>query len=313
MNKGIKQQIRQCTLATMLLLISQPIFASGHLPDLGSVFLVVALLFLGTSGVALLAFLFALKYRQKQSLNYQVAAWALALPSLAVALYFVRDALIPNEEGSYGNSFSHYEIYAALVPLVMSLGSIFLLLVKPGESRLPEELSNSGEAGNNQPTELNKLQGKWIQTFKVFVFVSYPYKILRILTVLSFTLQNHGVNTANVHGNTLLTLRTVISFLSLLIAPGILYFMIKRSKWCWVLLCADSVFAGIPLVFFLFTFSPNSLFIITAIIELALLFFIWLDEVGAYLNITRQEKMKYTIAIGIVGLVLVMARIVMPF
>ncbi len=322
MNERIKQQIRQGSLVTTLLLVSQFIFASGHMGDLGEILWIMALGILGTWGTGFLALIFAFKYRKNQGRNYQVAAWACVLVSVAVILYFAVSILSSDRGTSYPDAGDEYILSGLMIPLAVVVGSIFMLLTKPDELVADDALNYQGEAGNYPNTELNKLPGKWITPFKVFVFVVYPYKIITTLSFfavlpgrgfsISF-MHNSGTHTADMHTNILLTVQTVIGFLSLLYAPAIIYFMIKKSKWCWVLLCADSVFAGINMLLSGLTFSWNHLTETALIVEVALLFFVWLDEVAVYLNISKPEKTKYTIAISIVGVVLVAAKIMTRF
>ena len=322
MNERTKQQIRQCTLITALLLFSRAGFASGHqLDGLGYFLWIIALGALCTWGTGFLALIFAFKYSKSRSRNYQVAAWVCNIISLGVILFFAQSILFKDNRNAYNNDGDEYILTALMIPLAVVVASIFMLVTKPDEAALPDELSHTDETAPPN-TELNKLPGKWINAFKVFVFVVYAYKIITTLAFLCMLsggrfsisfMHNNGTHNVNMHSNIFLTLQSFLGFVSLLYSPAIIYFMIKRSKWCWVLLCADSVFGAVGLLLGLFTFSFNHASQYTIIIEVALLFFVWLDEVADYLNITRPEKTKYAIAIAVVGLVLVVAKIAGSF
>ncbi|MDB5282931.1 MAG: hypothetical protein JWO06_2006 [Bacteroidota bacterium] len=308
---------RVFVLATVLLIPSLT-FASGHLPDLGPILAAIALFLLGTWGTSVLGLIFSLRYRSKGTNTSRSVAWVFGIQSLAVELYLLSTSLFKDDSGFGSNDLNSLLLYAFIIPLCVSLGSIFLLVTANPQSIRRPEYDEFGAPLQyaDQPTNQR------IKAFRAFVFIVYSYKLIQTLiffvTMIRYGFIFHighdnGPHTAYFQSNILLTLNMVISFLFLFYGPAILYFLVKRSKWCWVLLFADSLIAGISIVFAFgsLAISSHSLnfMVIAVILEVALLYFIWLDEVAAYLNISREEKMKYSIAVSIGGMVLVAARV----
>lgn len=100
-------------------------------------------------------------------------------------------------------------------------------------------------------------------------------------------------------------------FLTLLYVPPIFFLLLKKRRWGWILLFADTLFSLISKVSQTYIFfkyqrihhGDTASFLLSILIKAAFVFFLWRDPIARHFGITQVAKKK-TAAITTIGTIL---------
>jgi hypothetical protein len=149
-------------------------------------------------------------------------------------------------------------------------------------------------------TEIKR--SKWLNVFLLFVALQFLWSIFK--TIKRF-INFFGCSYC------LFDITYAADVLTLFYVPVVFYLLYKRKKWGWILLFADALISGLSAIlgsFALYTYSqimpvPRgevSAIVWTIFANVALIIFLWREDIAAHFGLTEEEKKKLAIRILLV-------------
>jgi hypothetical protein len=148
-----------------------------------------------------------------------------------------------------------------------------------------------------QPGEKVDLQ-TWLRLLLLFLSIQYAVSFYQ--TIKSFI---QFLDCADCKAGFV----TLLSFLSLGYVPVIFYLLWKKRPWGWILLFADTLFAFISKISFIYPFfkyrdihhGDTTLFLLSILINAAFSYFLWTTNISSFFSV-RPKTRRQTVIITLV-------------
>jgi hypothetical protein len=156
----------------------------------------------------------------------------------------------------------------------------------------------------NPSSEINP--SRWVNLFLIATVVLYLWFLYRLVRHFIFLMQCQTCH---------IDVSDFIEFSGIVYIPVTFYLIWKKKKWGWILLFADNLFEVIMMVltyigelYLYFKYGDlhidrASTFIISMLIRIVFLFFLWKKEIASYFGVSRNLKKRTLIFSTIIILI----------